>query len=953
MGELIMKTNRIITMLAVAAAAMACNQAEIESPSALKANQFMASAPSTKVSMNADFSLYWEAGDQVSVFAPDGSNNLFTSEAETGAKTTVLNGADSFTIDLSQTYYAIYPYSADNSIENGVITTTIPTVQTPVKGAFPVNHAVAVSDRQNLSFLNVCGLFGFNITQDDIVSVTIKAKGAQEYLTGKVAVDCADASYTVVDGLTEVTLVTKDKFAVGTYYVAVLPQTFSGVTVTMFKADGSVASVTNTAGFRLDRSHRLETGVIDGGTFAGKITTITNAAELQGFLAAADSYSAEDVVTVANDIDLSGYDLVPATSFAGTFDGQSNKITNWNTKTALFNAVSGTVKDLIIDQTCSLEVQTKGDAAFIALANSGTISYCTNYGTVTSVKGEFVPEEESVYINRAIGTIAAVSTGSVISCENHGTVTITPTRVGKFTRQYIGGVTGIAQAASETANAMESCTNEGDVTFDGPFSSQIYLGGVCGGTTAGAGTFGDYGVFKTLKNNAAVNFNLTSASSVTTTYINIGGVIGYAEADLDDCDNAGTVTVTAPMNPYTKDHNIQRPAVAGVAGTVLYNMTGCDNSGEINVTGAFAAGSSKTPGAGKSQLVAFGGVAAFAGSSADNSMTGCNNSGNLTLVLSMHQETLSHAYVGGVVGYSFASMTSCKNTAALDIENTMRGGYIGGVAGQLDAAMNTCSNDGAIAYDLVKTEAEGNRCRDLSLGGLVGNYNTASDMVDSHNYANGTISVSGGYTGGSASPYYIGGLAGKTGVRLMGLKKGTYSKQFGCITVNSPGCVYVGGVTATTAKSLLDIQLSDVVITVNNPGTGSRIGGICGKKTATNDARLSAEVTVKVTCDEVTEDVYAGHVYGDLSGSFILHTSVINGNVTATNASGLGIAAGIISAESGTLKLGNGDTALVQIRPNNKYGGTKITADNMTNLLYGAKSSTSTYSFNTTYCKVQ
>ena len=111
-----MKTNRIITMLAVAAAAMACNQAEIESPSVLKANQFMASAPSTKVSMNADFSLYWEAGDQVSVFAPDGSNNLFTSEAETGAKTTVLNGADSFTIDLSQTYYAIYPYSADTSL---------------------------------------------------------------------------------------------------------------------------------------------------------------------------------------------------------------------------------------------------------------------------------------------------------------------------------------------------------------------------------------------------------------------------------------------------------------------------------------------------------------------------------------------------------------------------------------------------------------------------------------------------------------------------------------------------------------------------------------------------------------------------------------------------------------------------------------------------------------------
>jgi hypothetical protein len=318
----------------------------------------------------------------------------------------------------------------------------------------------------------------------------------------------------------------------------------------------------------------------------------------------------------------------------------------------------------------------------------------------------------------------------------------------------------------------------------------------------------------------------------------------------------------------------------------------------------------------------------------------------------MHQETLSHAYVGGVVGYSFASMTSCNNTAALDIENTMRGGYIGGVAGQLDAAMKTCANDGAIAYDLVKTEAEGNRCRDLSLGGLVGNYNTSSDMVYSHNHAGGTISVSGGYTGALTSPYYIGGLTGKTAVRLMGKDSSNKSMQYGCITVNSPGCVYVGGVTATTAKSLLDIQLSDVVITVNNPGTGSRIGGICGKKTATNDARFSAEVTVNVTCEQPTDNVYAGHVYGDLSGSFTLHTSVFNGNVTATNASGFGIAAGKISAESGTLTFGK-KGGINAIRPNNTYGGTKVTADNMASLLYGAKSETSEYTIDATYSQIK
>ena len=948
MGELIMKTRRIITMLAVAAAAMACNQAEIDSPSALKSNQFTASVPSTKVSMNADFSLYWEEGDLVSVFAPDGSNNLFTSDAQTGAKSTVLHGGEEFVVDPAQTYYAIYPYSADNSIDDGVITTTIPTVQSPVKGAFPVNFAVAVSQAKNLSFKNLCGLIGFNITQEDIVSVTIKAKGEQEYLTGKVAVNCANASYTVVDGLTEVTLVTKDKFAEGTYYVAVLPQTFTGMTVTMFKADGSVASVTNTAGFTLDRSSRVETGTIDGGTFAGKIMNITNAAELQGFLAAADSYSAEDVVTLANDIDLSGYELVPATKFAGTFDGNSNKLTNWNTKTALIDTVAGTVQNLTIDETCGLEVQIKGDAAFIAKANTGTITGCMNYGTVTSVYDAFVPEKDSVYVNRAIGTIAAVSTGSIVSCENHGTVTITPSRIGKYAIQYVGGLVGIAQAPSSNLNAMESCTNEGAVTFDGPYSSRLFIGGVCGGTTAGAGEFGDYGVFMTLKNNAAVTFNLPSASSVQTTYLNLGGVIGYAEADLDDCDNTGVVTVNAPMNPSTSAHNLQRPAIAGVAGTVLYSMSNCDNSGEVNIKGAFAAGSENSVGAGQNNYASFGGVVALVGTSAD-SVTDCNNSGKLTFELGMHKDAKSYAYIGGVAGRSDAPMTSCNNTAAIDVKNTMRGGMLGGVAGSMGAAMSTCKNEGAISYDLVNTAKEGNKSTDLYLGGLVGDYTSTSDISSSSNLAGGTISVTGGYVSGV--PYYIGGIAGRTKARV---SQGNNTKymQYGCITVNSPGCVYVGGLTGTSGKSHIDMKMSDLVVTVTNPGTGSRIGGICGMKTGTNDARLSSEVTVKVTCAEGTEDVYVGHVYGELTAGLNLHTSVFNGSVTATNATGFGFAAGKISAESGTLSLGTGDSKLVEIRTNNKYGGTKITAENMGSLLYGTKTA-DVFKITTTYCKIQ
>lgn len=903
-------------MLAVAAAAMACNQAEIESPSALKANQFMASAPSTKVSMNADFSLYWEAGDQVSVFAPDGSNNLFTSEAETGAKTTVLNGADTFTIDLSQTYYAIYPYSADNSIENGVITTTIPTVQTPVKGAFPVNHAVAVSDRQNLYFKNVCGLFGFNITQEDIVSVTIKAKGAQEYLTGKVAVDCADASYTVVDGVTEVTLVTKDKFAVGTYYVAVLPQTFSGMTVTMFKADGSVASVTNTKGFRLDRSHRLETGVIDGGTFAGKITTITNAAELQGFLAAADSYSAEDEVTVANDIDLSGYELVPATSFAGTFDGQSNKITNWNTKTALFNAVSGTVKDLTIDETCSLEVQPTGNAAFITLANSGTISGCENNGIVTSVSESFTSKEA-----RMVGTIAAVSTGKITSCTNNGAMTLNPMSVNTAATQFIGGLVGQASGASETVEFISDCTNNGALRFTPEsFSSKLFIGGVCGGTlaTSVSGSFTDYGLIKSSNNYAPILLTSDGLSKMQT-YINLGGVVGYAEADLEDCDNEGAVVVDLPVNPYSAETNFERPAIGGVAGSVLFNVTDCDNSGDMNVTGAFGTGSaSEWEGIGYFRRAYFGGVVAIAGSSANSILTNCNNSGKLTLELDMYSTENTYAHIGGVVGNAIAQVSNCSNIGeGLHIKSKMKYTFAGGVIGLLGledtstkGTISACSNNSPINLDAVITDTVGNQSNKMFVGGVVGHMQYSSaPLQTSHNAENGDINVSNGDPSGECC---VGGLAGYNGKQqIKGVNSDTGRlTNKGNICVDTRKKVSVGGIVGRTSHQIIDIAVDNTLIEVKNPGNGSMIGGVCGDRQpgGSGDARMKdVSTNIVITNENNSTNVYVGAWYGNRNETAnAFHTTSFVGSVSYPSNVIFGFIAGHLAKDAPIVVGGTG-----------------------------------------------
>ena len=265
-----MKTNRIISMLAIVAAAVACNEPEIYKPSPMKGNQFNGSFSEaiSKVSMDSEFKLSWEAGDRVSVFASDAVNYEF--EAVSSGATSILTGPSDFVVEPSATYYAVYPYSEDNSISEGVITTVIPAEQTPSPGTLTENYAVAKSDQTTLSFYNLCGLMGFKITRSDIVKVTLAAAGEEEYLAGKITVDCATIpapKYTVIEGSTEVSLVAENQFAPGDYYVALLPQTFSGMTITMYTADGQTGFTQSLGGFTLSRSHHIEPLAVDSGEF--------------------------------------------------------------------------------------------------------------------------------------------------------------------------------------------------------------------------------------------------------------------------------------------------------------------------------------------------------------------------------------------------------------------------------------------------------------------------------------------------------------------------------------------------------------------------------------------------------------------------------------------------------------------------------------------------------------
>ena len=262
-----MRKNGFILMSALALLVSACVRTQFDESGLLGENQFSASvegAP-TKVSMNEDYSLYWEAGDKVSVFAPDNVNREFAA-ASSGSET-ILDGPQDYVVDASAAHYALYPYSEDNSISDGIITTEIPYEQTPRKGSFPENFSVAKTNGgKSLKFYNVCGLMGFKITRSDIVRVTLKSAADDEYVVGKIAIDCeniTNPTYTVLEGRTEVSLVNKNGFEAGDYYVAMLPRRYTGMTVTMYTADGKVGYVQNKAGFTLNRSNHIKPLAVD------------------------------------------------------------------------------------------------------------------------------------------------------------------------------------------------------------------------------------------------------------------------------------------------------------------------------------------------------------------------------------------------------------------------------------------------------------------------------------------------------------------------------------------------------------------------------------------------------------------------------------------------------------------------------------------------------------------
>lgn len=237
--------------------------------------------------------------------------------------------------------------------------------------------------------------------------------------------------------------------------------------------------------------------------------------------------------------------------FTGTFNGDNHTISGLyiNASTAsnqgLFGYVGsgGSVQNL----TVSGEVTAKDYVGGVVGYNRGTVNNCTVSSSSSGTQ-------------RVGGVVGGnISSGTVTNCTNTGTVTVTGTTV-----SYAGGVAG------HNGGSVSNCTNTGAVTgtATGGYGSS-YAGGVVG-SNLDSGTV----------TNCANRGNITGTATVETGSSYAGGVVGNNSFStvVNNCYNTGEVTATGEYGSLYAGGVVGYNSSGSVT-NCYYLDTSCNNPG--------------------------------------------------------------------------------------------------------------------------------------------------------------------------------------------------------------------------------------------------------------------------------------------------------------------------------------------------------------------------------------
>ena len=691
---------------------------------------------------NGEYPVLWSEGDNILV-----NGKAVAVPAEYVGKATM-----SIAVDAADEYKLAYPAEL---VEGNEL--TISEVQKFVDGSFAVGSGIMVgysTDPAAVALKNLYGYLKFTVTAAaNVDAVTVVANGG-EAISGVYAIDYKEATIAPLAGkdIIRVTdVVAKD--GVATVVVAVPAGEYSA---------GFSVKVKDNANGVMTKSLKGAGAVVEAGVvyampevaYAATETEaeITTVADLQAFIAAANAgdyaayVSADGEVKLGADLDLTGVTLEPINTFSGVFNGQGYALKNWTSSKGLFVLNSGTVKNIVIDESCKLTLPVITAAAMIGFVvdqNTGLVSGCVNNADIT------LNHEADLALQYKVGAIVGYSSGAgkVSNCINNGDITMTFPAITAGS-DYLGGVVGNTSMDDASYVAVENCINNGDLTFTVQGASKnVYLGGISGACNS-------KGVINNCINNGAVVYNFIAGGSGA--YPNVGGIVGYTACTINDCKNYGDVT-------FYSEGDLTRPAVAGIAGYVSRTVKGCDNYGNISATGnKFAkAASASGGGVGGEQWPAFAGCFGCVGTVANNGTADISDCNNYGKVLVVNPNGSCRFAAAGVVGEPCGNVKNCHNYGDVDVTGGSQV-YLGGVVGYhylaTDKVMENCSNEG----DLILREgtyfygggSDVSGAAYQYVGGLVGSYNAYTNFKATNCVNKGEVKSV------CRLPVLIGGLVG-------------------------------------------------------------------------------------------------------------------------------------------------------------------------------------------------
>lgn len=514
-------------------------------------------------------------------------------------------------------------------------------------------------------------------------------------------------------------------------------------------------------------------------------------------------------------------------------------------------STNGSISDCTNSGTVSCEEQFEGNIMIGGVVGYGVevaenISGCTNSGTVTAastctttkvlhiggVAGMYKGEMESCSnltsgeVTTESGSAAGtqLNQGGVVGRLNNGSGSYSGlTNAGTVNVAAVGGSTarligGVVGRCNE-GSTITDFTNSGDINYTATATNATYIGGVVASNAVS-------GVI--LENCRSTGGRLTVSNVSHSNALYVGGVVGYSTKAVTSCSNAMEIKTTGSMSQGGNQYLCFGGVIGYMSGAVL--ATNCTNSGEINF------GQTQTD---NGQLYIGGIVGAVTGAE----IYGGGNSGTITFT----GYNTSHApCVGGIVGRVFSNTTdsgyslnnNVTNSGSMVFNSSVVGThfiYLGGLVGQHLGGNIYGTNNAPITV----TEIHDGM---MALGGIVG-FLAGGTVSNGTNTANGDIALN-GFVSGYHS--YVGGIVGiASGGSSIAAGGGTITgaSNAGDVTV-AAGCTiprnnYIGGVIAYAGNTVSGASNTGNIVnnysqTSSSNGTSYhfQIGGVAGRSAA-------------------------------------------------------------------------------------------------------------------------